>query len=282
MRALCRELVRRGFFLEENFISTKTRACVFNSFNFDFDRLRQTARLDCRMIHRVDGPIAVYRGWDDGSDRRMRELNHDIADATIFQSRYSLEKHRELNLTFRSPVVIMNAADPAIFHCRGRIPFNPHRKTRLVSVSWSDNPNKGAAVYKWLEEHLDWERYDYTFVGRSQIAFDRIRCMPPVPSDQVADVLRRHDIYITASQHDPCSNSLIEALSCGLPAVYLASGGHPEIVGEAGVGFQDPDDIPAALDQVRAGYARYQQAISVPTIAEVAARYVAVMRVGRA
>ena len=30
---------------------------------------------------------------------------------------------------------------------------------------------------------------------------------------------------------DPCPNTVIEALSCGLPILYSASGGVPEIVG---------------------------------------------------
>ena len=49
----------------------RTRACLFNSFNFDFARVRRFARRDCRMVHRVDGPIGAYRGFDDGTDARI-------------------------------------------------------------------------------------------------------------------------------------------------------------------------------------------------------------------
>ena len=56
------------------------------------------------MVHRVDGPIGVYRGFDDGTDRRIVEIN-ELADATILQSQFSLEKHRELGLELRNPVV---------------------------------------------------------------------------------------------------------------------------------------------------------------------------------
>jgi len=34
----------------------------------------------------------------------------------VVQSRYSLEKHAELGLELRSPVLIPNAPDPEIFH----------------------------------------------------------------------------------------------------------------------------------------------------------------------
>ena len=54
-----------------------------------------------------------------------------------------------------------------------------------------------------------------------------------------------------ASRDDPCSNALLEALACGLPAAYLRSGGHPELVGEAGIGFDEPEELPAVLARLR-------------------------------
>jgi len=249
LRALCAELERRGFSLANNAIPPGTRACLYNSFNFDFDRLRRFARAGCRMVHRVDGPISAYRGRDDGIDRLICDINQELADATIFQSAYSLERHRQLGLRFTAPRVIHNAADPAIFNTEGREPFSRDRKIRLISTSWSDNPNKGGAVYKWLDDHLDWTRFEYTFVGRSAVAFDRIRSLPPQRSHDVASLLRGHDVFIAASLYDPCSNALVEALSCGLPAIYADSGGHPELVGDAGFAFSHPEEIPPLLDR---------------------------------
>ena len=277
LRALWGEFERRGLRVENNTISRTTRACLFNSFNFDFERMRRMRRADCRMVHRVDGPVGVYRGQDDGTDRRIWTINQELADATVFQSQYSLRKHVALGFEFRSPSVILNAADPRVFHPQGRIAFDQDRKVRLISTSWSDNPNKGAAVYRWLEENLDWKHFEYTFIGRSPIRFEHICMAPPLPSDPLAGLLRQHDVFITASQNDPCSNALIEALSCGLPAVYLESGGHPEIVGQAGLGFRSAEEIPALLERLIADYKAFQARIALPTMTEVAQRYLAVM-----
>jgi len=233
------------------------------------------------MVHRVDGPIGVYRGFDDGTDRRIAEINHEFAEATIFQSHYSLQKHRELGLEFRNPVVIPNTTDPAIFHAKHRIPFDHTRKVKLISVSWSDNINKGAPVYQWLDEHLDWSRYEYTFIGRSPITFKNIRMIAPLASTDLAQELRQHDLYITASRHDPCSNSLLEALACGLPALYLNSGGHPEIAGQAGLPFNEPHEIPVLLEQLAARYGQFQAAIQVPEIRRIADQYLDVMGFGQ-
>ena len=150
-------------------------------------------------------------------------------------------------------------------------------KIRLISTSWSDNPNKGATVYKWLEEHLDWDKFEYTFVGRTPVRFDRIHHLPPVPSEQLADILRQHDIFITASRHEACSNSVLEALACGLPVLYVDSGSHPELVGEAGLGFSCQEDIPELLERLVREYELFQARISLPTLSEVAAQYLHVM-----
>jgi len=234
------------------------------------------------MIHRVDGPLTVYRGLDDGSDSQIQQINEEFAGVTIFQSQYSLQKYRELGLHFKAPSVIRNAVDPQIFHPQGHIAFDRRRKIRLISTSWSDNPNKGAVTYKWLEEHLNWERFEYTFVGRSPIRFKHIRMIPPVVTGQIAALLRQHDIYITASRHESCSNSLIEALSCGLPVMYIESGSNPEIVGEAGLGFSSQEEIPELLKRLVDDYEEYQVKISVPTLFEVANRYLAIMGLGEA
>ncbi|MEI6563404.1 MAG: glycosyltransferase [bacterium] len=277
MRAIWREFEKRGLRVEGNTISKTTRACLFNSFNFDAARLRAFKRRGCRMIHRVDGPIGVYRGFDDGTDRRIAALNHEMADATIFQSQYSLQKHLELGLNFLNPEVIPNATDPSIFNPTGRIPFATGRKIKIISVSWSDNVNKGAPVYQWLDEHLDWSRYEYTFIGRSPVIFNNIRMKAPLASIDLAQELRGHDIYVTASRNDPCSNSLLEALACGLPALYLNSGGHPAIAGQAGLPFSEPKEIPALLKQLVSTYARIQSAIKVPGIETVTSQYLKVL-----
>lgn len=278
MLALRGELRRRAFRIERDVISPGTRACLFNSFNFDFNQLRRAARGGCRMVHRVDGPIGTYRGGDAALDRRIWELNREFADVTIFQSRYSLDAHRELGFEFAGPTVIMNAVDPAIFHPPARPPAR-HRgdRVRVVSSSWSTNRNKGAAIYAWLDRNLDLSRYEYTFIGRAPVEFQRIRTVPAVPSGRLADLLRRHDIYIAPSLADPCSNALIEALACGLPAIYARSGGHPEIVGEAGFAFDASEEIPDLLRRLVDEHDVRRSRIRIPSLVAVADRYLDAM-----
>jgi len=275
--ALRREFARRNLNVEVNRLSGQTPVCLYNSFNFDFARLRRFTRDGVRMVHRVDGPIGVYRGFDDGTDRRIVEINA-LADATILQSRYSLEKHLKLGLTLHDPVVIPNAVDPEIFHPPLTREPLAGRCVRVIAASWSDNPRKGADILEWLDRNLDFDRFELTFAGRTQKQFDRIHVVGPLPSEPLADLLRTQDVYLAPSRDDPCSNALLEALACGLPAAYLKSGGHPELVGDGGLGFEAAEELPDVLARVVDELEVRRSAIRVPALTDVADRYLDVLR----
>lgn len=274
--ALKNELLQRNFAVGQNMIGPRTKMAILNAFAFEETAVQAMRHSKCRIIHRVDGPISVYRGETDTSiDRFTAELNRAYADITVFQSHYSLEAYQEMGLDFVSPVIIMNAVNSEIFYPSTR-EFSEGGKIRLVATSWSDNPNKGAETYKWLDKNLDWNRFEFTFIGQINCEFQNIKKVPPLPSLKLANSLREHDIYITASIKDPCSNALIEGLACGLPAVCANSGGHPGIVGEAGLCFDKKEELPEMIDRLAGEYHVRQQKINIPTIKEVADRYLAV------
>jgi glycosyltransferase involved in cell wall biosynthesis len=278
VRALAGELARRGLSVEENRISGGTTRCLFNSFNFDLARLRRFARDDVRIVHRVDGPIGVYRGFDDGTDRRIAAMNAELAQATVVQSRFSLDAHARLGIRLVDPVVITNAPDPAIFHPPATREAWAERTVRVVAVSWSDNPRKGLDALRALGAVADPERFELTFVGRAPDELEGWKLVAPLASNELAELLRSQDCYVAASLDDPCSNALLEALACGLPALYRRSGGHPELVGDGGIGFDAPGDIGAALEQLVGELDDRRAAIVVPSLTDVADRYLEVLR----
>ena len=56
-------------------------------------------------------------------------------------------------------------------------------------------------------------------------------------------LLRQGHLLLHTKYNDPCPRLVVEALSCGLPVIYSATGGVPELVGEkAGIG------VPGLLD----------------------------------
>jgi glycosyltransferase involved in cell wall biosynthesis len=147
----------------------------------------------------------------------------------------------------------------------------------VIATSWSDNPNKGSNVVAWLDANLDHERYEVTFAGQLNEALRHVRALGAIPTQAVAEELRRNDVYLAPSRNDPCSNALLEALASGLPAAFRASGGHPELVGDGGLPFDSPEDVPAVLDRLVAELDERRAAIRVASLAEVADRYLEVL-----
>jgi glycosyltransferase involved in cell wall biosynthesis len=149
---------------------------------------------------------------------------------------------------------------------------------RVIATSWSANPNKGSDLLAWLDTNLDHERYELSFAGQTTGSLRNVRVLGAIPTDEVAAELRRNDLYLAPSLNDPCSNALLEALACGLPAVFRASGGHPELVGEGGLPFDSSEEVPAVLDRLVSQLDERRAAIRMSPLADVADSYLEVLR----
>lgn len=216
-------------------------------------------RSDIVVIHRVDGPMAVVRGCEDNRivDEAIVRFNRYFADGTVFQSQWSHDLCIAHGMDASKPhAVVLNAPDPSIFYPLVRQMVGDG-KIRIVSTSWSGNWRKGFDVFQYLDQHLDFSRFTFTFIGNSPVKFENIRHTEPIPSVALADELRNHDIFLQASHLEACSNSLIEAMNCGLVPVARNNSSHPEIVDEAGVLFEGIEDVIPAIDAAAKGRAAY-------------------------
>jgi glycosyltransferase involved in cell wall biosynthesis len=272
LKGLKNQLIKLGTY-EEN--CREADVVLFNSHH----NLKQVLALKRKhqnkiLIHRIDGPILKIRDEDSGLDRIIYQFNNFLADGTIFQSNWSKRENYKLGMERnRLEAVILNAPDNSIFNKRDKSPFKKNQKIKLIATSWSDNWKKGFEIYQYLDENLDFRKYEMTFIGNSPINFRNIRWIKPLSSKGVAKQLKKHDIFITASQKDPCSNSLIEALHCGLPAIVLNDGGHPEIVRSGGEIFEEKKDVLSKIDKIAQNYKQYQKAIRLPSMEKIAKEY---------
>lgn len=227
------------------------------------------------FIHRVDGPIYLIRGFDLWIDKILYSTNDSIAEGTIFQSAWSMKQNKRLGMKQNKfETTIINAPNPDLFNHNKPRKLKKGKKVSIVITSWSSHKNKGFPIYEYLDNHLDFKKYAVTFVGNSPVEFKHIKQIKPQASKQLARTIKQHDIFITASKNDPCSNSLIEALHCGLPVVVNNDGGHPEITQKAGEVFNDEEDVIKQINKVASNYDKYAQQIKLPSIEEVAQKYV--------
>ncbi len=272
LKALKRYLQSNNFYQED---LSKANVVLFNSHQHISEIAKMKLKYPRKIfIQRIDGPMRLYNKLSDKRDLIAYLANKYLADATIFQSEWSREQNYNLGLHENiSETTISNTSDPSIFNRNGKVEFSTQRKIRLIATSWSRNFNRGFKIYKWLDEHLDYNKYQMVFIGNSPVAFNNIQHIHPLQSEELTKHLKECDIFITAAQKDPCSNALIEALHCGLPAVCLRDGGHPQIIGKGGETFTRGEEIPALLEKIIQNYHEYQANIAVPSIEEVGRQY---------
>ena len=82
--------------------------------------------------------------------------------------------------------------------------------------------------------------------------------MPPISGKELANELKNHDIYLTASLYEPGGIHQLEVMVVGLPVLYRNnSGGIQESVLAAGEEFYEIDDMLVKLDKIINNYESY-------------------------
>jgi glycosyltransferase involved in cell wall biosynthesis len=293
LMALVKEFRRRKIKVVENAIVPGVKIYMANAVTFKVDPFREAflkSGKKLKLVHRLDGPYYSARYNKDPrkeanlpyrarEDDRVYWINNEFACASIFQSKWSYDMNKMLGYDPKGYLqIVNNAVDDTIFHNRGRQPFSRLRKTKIMASSWSSGERKGFKTFKWLDDNLDFTKYEFFFSGNvpDGMVFKNIKTLPPVTSEKLAPMLREHDIFLAASYLEPCSNALVEALASGMPTVYQSGSGHAELVKAGGRSYRRPEEIPAMLDEVVLRFEEYQNNIRVTTVSEAADGYLQV------
>ncbi|MCR4313751.1 MAG: hypothetical protein NUV84_00700 [Candidatus Uhrbacteria bacterium] len=222
-----------------------------------------------RYVHDINPSVLLVHRINECDERKgTKTLNrflstaNDIMDHTIFISSWLEQLHVKQHPFTKSRSVILNGADRSIFsYQKHRLPSD--RKIRLVTHHWSGNWNKGWDVYTHLDHLLATtklgERLTFTYIGNvpARASLQAIQVIPPKSGSELARELHQHDLYITASLHEPAGMHHIEAALCGLPLLYRVSGALPEYCHGYGVPFENSSDVERSLETLIADYDQY-------------------------
>ena len=85
--------------------------------------------------------------------------------------------------------------------------------------------------------------------------------------------MKKCDIFITATENDTCSNSLLEALSCGLPVIGFDSGGTTELISSGGKVYNDLDQLIPLIDEVSSDLESFKSNIKVDDMKTIGNKY---------
>ena len=197
-------------------------------------------------------------GWEETNAPKARALH--AADHVFFQSEFCrVSSDRFLGERQGPWEVLHNPVDterftPGAGHDGGAgrpltllLGGNQYQRYRLEAAlqTLALLPEALLLVSGALSWHPDRRRSEAE--GRELVARlglgERVELLGPYSQDEAPELLRRADLLLHTKYNDPCPTVVLEAMACGLPVVYSASGGTPELVGdEAGAG------VPAPLD----------------------------------
>lgn len=269
--------------LTESFGLTEVRRIHARGIPIVHRKVGYRERGSTELRSEVDGVIV--------GDRRQIEFEPYLA-TTIFQSQYSHDGFRASGWNGSRCEIIPNGVDSRIFglfepprffwqQSTRRSFWTPGNVFRLAISTWSADESKGFRFYRALDAAVANRRdIAISFVGRvpAETKFRNIRVSSPMRAPRLASFLRKHHGYLAFSEHDTCSNALLEAIGCGLQVIYLDSGSHHEFAADVGVAYQGDFDL--ALAALKDGYSDRLSKWEKPLfdIAPVADRYLSVLR----
>jgi glycosyltransferase involved in cell wall biosynthesis len=237
--------------------------------------LRNARRRRIRIVQRLDGINWIHRIHWAGlrysvramyGNRNLSLIRGRLADHVIYQSQFIKHWWEDWYRSARVPSsVILNAADLSRYTPNG-LHERPSGHYRLLVVegslagglsyglfnaaSLASELSRKFKVELMIVGHVD-ERTKHKMKDQSRF---RIQFMDTVPREHVPWLMRSAHLLFSAEVNPPCPNSVIEALSCGLPVIGFDTGSLSELVqGDAGrlvpYGANpwklEPPDIPA-------------------------------------
>lgn len=197
-----------------------------------------------------DNSIVIHRINECDERKNTKNVNNalldanKVADSTVFVSRWLKElflKHGILNKKLN---VILGGANSKIFNPEGYNSWSPGQKLKIVTHHWGANLNKGFDTYNLLDKMLEsskWENLiEFTYIGNlpKNFKFKNSKVVEPLSGQDLAKEIKKNHVYVTGSINEPSGNHHIEAAQCGLPILYINSGGIPEYCKNFGVMYE--------------------------------------------
>ena len=261
------ELLERGHEVYYDFVEDLDFIFVINpmpsQYGYDINQILQYKNLfpNVKIIHRVN-ECEKRKGLNNGLDNVLIETAKR-SDYVIFISEW-LKNYFEQKGYPGESHVIYNGCDDDHFNTSNKKMSDMSKEVHLITHHWSNHMLKGYDFYQELDEILEENNWKFTFVGRynPDLQPKNINLIPAKSGKELADELKKADVYVTASKFEPCGMHHIEGAACGLPVLYHKDGGGiNEGCARYGEPFHSIDSFKESLSKIRENYEDYQRRI---------------------
>lgn len=219
------------------------------------------------IVHNQNG--VFYPGWFQGDwqarNARMARSYHQ-ADHVFYQSAFCRKSADKFLGERTGPgEILYNAVDTRLFSARADIHEERPRPFRFLVTGKIDDhlfyrlesTLRGLAEARRQGLDCDLEIAGWVAdapLARAQILAEQLGLSEavtftgPYTQERAPYIYRQADAYVMTKHNDPCPNTVLEALACGLPVLYSDSGGVGELVGPCGVALpcKESWDVPQA------------------------------------
>ena len=170
--------------------------------------------------------------------------SNSVADVTIFVSRWLKNLYLEEGINEENLHTIIAGANKKFFNSENLNIWNKEEKLKIVTHHWGTNKNKGFEVYKYIDQLISVEHWkdmiEFTFIGNlpKNYVLENSNIVEPLYGIELSNELKKNHLYITGSLFEPSGNHHIEAGQCGLPILFIQSGGTTEYCENFGISYQ--------------------------------------------
>tara|TARA_B100000965_G_scaffold282202_1_gene240067 strand:- start:55830 stop:56879 length:1050 start_codon:yes stop_codon:yes gene_type:complete len=218
---------------------------------------------DCLVVHRINE--CDERKDTDFVNEYLKESNK-IADGTIFVSSWIKNLYKNIGIDMDNSRVILSGSNQEIFNNQNKNIWDKKTPLKLVTHHWGNNWNKGFDIYEQIDQLIDKKfsgyNIQFTYIGKlpENFEFQNTKHIKPISGEELAKEIKKSHIYVTGSINEPSGNHHIEGAQCGLPLLYINSGGIPEYCRGFGVMF-DKENFTTKLEEIINNYEMYASKI---------------------
>lgn len=202
-------------------------------------------------LHRV--PLVLnqngvfYSAWFDGDWKKKNEQMaraYHAADYVLWQSQFCKDcADRFLGVRQGAGEILFNAVDiehykpaeqlcegPPTFLLTGKVDNHVFYRVEATIRGFAEAQQKGLGGRLIIAGWMAVEACEKTLALCEDLGVrEFVELTGAYRQEDAPAIYQSADVYVMLKHNDPCPNTVLEALSCGLPVLHSASGGVPEL-----------------------------------------------------